>query len=131
MSSLNKEDRITGIGLLSIILFILLICVIIGYIFERYMKFKDGKIFFRIMLFTVMINICILVFLIFSFSKVKFVPGPRGPKGIRGRSGLLGKYDTVVKCKKQSKTLGGEYQDKLKKETIVVQRPVLGFNDKY
>jgi hypothetical protein len=128
---LKKDNRISGIGLLSIILFIILMCVVSGIYIEKYLEGKENKIFFRIMLFTLMLNISILIFLIYSFSKVKFVPGPRGPSGIRGRTGLIGSYDTVEKCKKQSKTLGDEYLDKLKAETIVIQRPVLGFNDKY
>ena len=128
---IKKENRITSIGLLSIILFISLFCILIGFLFERYMKTQEMKQFFRIMLFTLLLNLCILVFLILSFSKTKFSQGPIGPQGIRGRKGLQGKYDTVAKCEKQSKTLGQEYQDKIKGETIVAQKPVLGFNDRY
>lgn len=128
---IRKENRLSGLGLLSILLFITLICVVVNIIFERYMKSTETKIFFRIMLGTILLNILILVFLVFSFSRVQFLEGPQGPKGLRGRNGNRGKYDTVAKCKKQSKTLADEYQEKLKKENIVVQRPVLGFNDKY
>jgi hypothetical protein len=128
---INKENRITGIGLLGILFSVALLCIVGGIIFERYMKSSESKIFFRIMLFTIMLNIIILVFLIFSFNKIKFVPGPSGPQGIRGRRGFNGKYDTVQKCEKQTKTLGDEYLEKRKGETIVIQKPVLGFNDKY
>lgn len=129
--TIKKENRISGLGLLSILLFISFFCILIGFIFERYMKTKETKMFFRIMLFTLLLNLCILFFLIYSFSKTKFTAGPQGPQGIRGRKGLRGKYDTVAKCNKQSKTLGEAYFDKIKGENIIVQKPVLGFNDKY
>ena len=54
---------------------------------------------------TILVNIIILVFLIMSFSKVKFVEGTHGPtgnKGNRGKEGVAGglqicgkKYQTV------------------------------------
>jgi asparagine N-glycosylation enzyme membrane subunit Stt3 len=128
---IKKENRISGIGLLGILLFISIISIVIGIIFEKYMINKEDKIFFRIILFTVLFNIIILFFLIFSFSKIKFIPGPKGSKGLIGRRGMRGKYDTVAKCKKQTKKLGEIYNEKLNQETIIVQRPVLGFNDKY
>lgn len=131
MATIKKENRISGLGLLGILLFISIICATIGFVFEKYMSNTGTIMFFRIMLFAVMLNVCILVFLIFSFSKIKFASGPKGPKGIRGRRGYQGKVDSVAKCNKQSKKLGEAHLEKLKKETIVVQRPVLGFNDKY
>lgn len=129
--TIKKENRVTGIGLLGLLFSIALICIIVGIIFERTIISSENKIFFRIMLLTLMLNIIILLFLIFSFSKIKFIPGPKGPKGIRGRRGFNGKYDTVQKCEKQTKKLGDEYLEKRKGETIVIQKPVLGFTDKY
>jgi hypothetical protein len=131
MATIKKENRITGFGLLTIIICIAIICVLIAFTFEKYMKDKETILFFRVMLFTILINICILIFLVFSFSKIKFTKGPKGPKGIRGRRGIRGKYDSVAKCGKQSKKLGDEYIQKLKKESTIIQRPVIGFNDKY
>jgi hypothetical protein len=131
MATIKKENRISGLGLLGILILIAIICVIIGFVFEKYMTDKGTIMFFRIMLFAVMLNICIMVFLVFSFSNVKFASGPQGPKGIRGRRGYQGPVDSVAKCSKQSKKLGEARLEKLKSENVVVQRPVLGFNDKY
>ena len=39
---------------------------------------------------TIIINIIILIFLIMSFSKVKFKEGPSGPQGNKGSRGLGG-----------------------------------------
>ena len=128
---IKTENRITGIGLLGILLFISLLCVVFAIFLERYIKAKESKLFFRILIITITLNIMILTFLIFSFSKIKTKTGPKGPKGIRGRRGFNGKYDTVQKCGKQEKLLGETYLEGKTKDTIVIQKPVLGFNDKY
>lgn len=128
---IKTENRITGLGLIGILLSISLLCVVVAIFLERYMKSKESKLFFRLLIITVMLNIMVLTFLIFSFSKIKTKIGPRGPRGIRGRRGFNGKYDTVQKCEKQTKLLGNEYMENKKSETIVIQKPVLGFNDKY
>jgi hypothetical protein len=128
---IKNENRVSGIGLLFMLLAICFFCVLGGLFFERYMPKTESLILYRIMMFTIMLNVVILFFLIFSFSKIKFIPGPKGPKGIRGRKGFDGKYDTVQKCAKQYKTLGNEYLEKKRKDNIIIQKPVLGFNDKY
>jgi len=53
---------------------------------------------------TVMINIIILVFLIMSFSKVKFNEGPSGPQGNKGSRGLGGNPGGLNIC-------GNKYQN--------------------
>jgi membrane-bound ClpP family serine protease len=128
---IKRENRISGLGLLGILFSIALLCIVFAIFLERYIKVTDSKLFFRILIITVMMNIMILTFLIFSFSKIKTKTGPRGPTGIRGRRGFNGKYDTVQKCNKQSKLLGDTYIESQTKSNIVIQKPVLGFNDKY
>ena len=51
-----------------------------------------------------MINIIILVFLIMSFSKVKFNGGPSGPQGNKGSRGLGGNPGGLNIC-------GNKYQN--------------------
>ena len=53
---------------------------------------------------TIMINIIILVFLIMSFSKVKFNGGPSGPQGNKGSRGLGGNPGGLNIC-------GNKYQN--------------------
>jgi len=128
---IKTENRITGLGLIGLLLFIALLCVVFAIFLERYMKSKESKLFFRTLIITVTLNVMILTFLIFSFSKIKTKQGPKGPRGIRGRRGFNGKYDTVQKCNKQEKRLGETYLEKKTKENVVIQKPVLGFNEKY
>ena len=50
---------------------------------------------------TIMINIVILIFLIMSFSKVKFSQGPTGPQGNKGERGLSGIPGGINLCGKK------------------------------
>ena len=44
------------------------------------------------------LNVIIFVFLVMSFSKVKFAVGPKGPRGIKGLSGYIGKDGNLSGC---------------------------------
>jgi len=123
---IQKENRLSSLALLGITGGIIMLFLAIAIIFERYMKSSESKIFYRLVLFTFLIEISLMLFLIFSFSRIKFIPGPQGPKGIRGRPGLQGKYDSVEKCIKQTKNLGKTYLEKKEANTIIIQKPVLG-----
>jgi hypothetical protein len=48
--------------------------------------------------FAIVINIIILLFLIMSFSKVKFQEGSRGPRGNKGDKGFTGKDGSLQNC---------------------------------
>ena len=94
--------------------------------FERYLLTnKNEKTVGRIILFCILVNILILVFLILTFSKIQFTPGPRGPRGIRGRRGHQGRMDGLNQCVKQSKTLGEMKYENDKQKQIKIQKPSL------
>lgn len=69
----------------------------------------------RMFFIALIINVIILIFLVMSFSKVKFssgIEGPQGNKGARGREGLPGglnvcsqKYQTVGEKKAFEKSI--------------------------
>ena len=69
----------------------------------------------RLFAISIMINIIILIFLIMSFSKIKFQMGPTGPMGNKGRKGDIGapgglqicgnNYQTVEEKKAFEKSL--------------------------
>jgi len=54
---------------------------------------------------TLIINIIILVFLIMSFSKVKFVQGSNGPTGNKGERGKEGESGGLEVCGKKYQTI--------------------------
>ena len=55
--------------------------------------------------FALIINIIILVFLIMSFSKVKFAEGPQGPQGNKGDKGYDGDDGGLNVCDKKYQTV--------------------------
>ena len=55
--------------------------------------------------FTILINIIILLFLIMSFSKVKFQQGSQGPQGNKGERGYQGNNGGLQVCGKKYQTV--------------------------
>lgn len=98
---MDNSSGITGITLIIYIISILLIFVVIGIVYERYFTMyidPDRRTLTRILIFGFMFNFAVLFFLIMSFNKVKFAPGPPGPPGIRGRKGHSGTSDGISGC---------------------------------
>ncbi len=54
--------------------------------------------------FAILINIIILVFILMSFSKVKFTQGPHGPQGNKGSRGGSGKNGGLNLCNSKYQT---------------------------
>lgn len=117
--------RFTNTGLIGLVMIIILASLVVMMAFERYFYAIENKILIRIMLLALALNLCILVFIIFSFSKVRFDPGPQGPKGTRGRLGPNGKSSNVEGCEKQTKSLGRSKYESDRKSVIVTQSPIL------
>lgn len=118
-----------GFAIIGILLAITLICIVTMMFFERYfLTKKNEKVVGRIILLCILINILILVFLVLTFSKIQFTPGPLGPKGIRGRNGHQGKMQGLNQCEKQGKTLGEMKYETEKGNQIKIQTPSLEVN---
>jgi len=54
---------------------------------------------------SIIINVIILVFIIMSFSKIKFQRGPQGPMGNKGNKGYTGKAGGLQICSKVYETV--------------------------
>lgn len=67
----------------------------------------------RIFAISITLNIIILIFIIMSFSKIKFVVGPHGPQGNKGGRGLEGTPGGLIVCKPNART--AQEQKALKK----------------
>lgn len=52
----------------------------------------------------ILINIIILLFILMSFSKIKFVPGKQGPRGNKGSRGSYGNDGGINICNKKYQT---------------------------
>ena len=122
----QNTQRVSSPALIGVILVVAVIGLSIMMVFERYLApLLANKILLRLILLGVLINLCILVFLIYSFSRVSFIPGPRGPSGIRGLPGPSGRNAEINKCSKQTKTITKERNDRIRAKTIVVQKPAI------
>lgn len=58
----------------------------------------------RMFALAILINIIILIFILMSFSKVKFAQGGQGPQGNRGLRGNTGKNGGINLCTKKYQT---------------------------
>jgi hypothetical protein len=126
LGSSNNKNKVSGSALIGVILVVAVIGLVIMMVFERYFTpYMSNKVLLRVVLLGILINICIMVFLIYSFSRVNFAMGPRGPSGVRGLSGLLGGNAEINKCSKQTKTITKERNDRIRAKTIVVQKPAI------
>lgn len=122
----EKQQKVSSSTLLGVILVVAVIGLVVMMVFERYFTpFMANKVLLRIVLLGILINICVMVFLIYSFSRVSFVVGPRGPSGIRGLPGPLGTNSEINKCSKQTKTITKERNDRIRARTIVIQKPAI------
>tara|TARA_B100000902_G_C27316437_1_gene921652 strand:+ start:201 stop:566 length:366 start_codon:yes stop_codon:yes gene_type:complete len=98
--------KISGIGLIGIMLFTAIIFMVMMMFFERYFSNNSNKQLMRIMIFSLLLNIIILVFLIFSYSKIIFNPGIQGPSGLKGRVGPQGRDSDIAECSPKLEKLG-------------------------
>jgi hypothetical protein len=122
----ENQQKVSSPKLIGVILIIAVIGLVVMMVFERYFTpFMANKILLRIVLLGILINICVMVFLIYSFSRVSFAVGPRGPTGVRGLSGPLGQNAEINKCSKQTKTITKERNDRVRAKTLVIQKPVI------
>lgn len=126
---MNNSSGITGLTLIIYIISILLIFVVIGTVYERYfaMYIDSGKrTLTRILIFGFTFNFAVLFFLIMSFNKVKFEPGPKGPIGIRGRRGRNGTSDAISGCVPPIKKLNKLRNEQRRAEqSMIFEKPVL------
>jgi hypothetical protein len=92
---------------------------------EYFIISSKYKLFYHLTAVAVLINIFILVFLVYTFEPVIIVKGPAGPKGNRGKVGYTGASDTCGMCSIQTTSLGYHRNEKAKRETIIIENPIL------
>lgn len=71
--------------------------IVINFIDSIYMDNPYRRII-QLFCLCITLNIIILVFLIMSFSKVKYSVGPKGPSGIKGSYGYIGQDGNLENC---------------------------------
>lgn len=111
--------------ILSLFTFITLILVLFYY--ARKLIGKSGNLYIisNLLLLSLAINFISIFVLIMTYNKVKYTPGIRGPKGLRGDNGNRGTDKEVEQCSKQGRNLGEEYIKQTKDALIRIQKPVM------
>ena len=110
-------------------LFILLLLVMGLKTVDNFFKGDKNRNFYRMIAIAVGINLMILTFLIITFKKVQFAPGPQGPQGNRGDKGFKGNTNNYNICSKQVVTAGDKKFKILKHQNAVAKVPTLDLED--
>lgn len=110
-------------------LFILLLLVMGLKMVDNFFKGDKNRNFYRMIAIAVGINLMILTFLIITFKKIQFAPGPTGPRGNRGDKGYRGNTNNYNICSKQVVTAGDKKFKILKQNNAVARVPTLDLED--
>jgi len=110
-------------------LFILLLLVMGLKTVDNFFKGDKNRNFYRMIAIAVGINLMILTFLIITFKKIQFAPGPTGPRGNRGDKGFRGDTNNYNICSKQIVTAGDKKFKILKHQNAVAKVPSLDLED--
>ena len=110
--------------LLTVLLFGLILSKKIKYYFSG----TPYSVILQIFIYGIIINICILGYLLIVFKNIKPLPGPRGPMGEIGPVGFQGKSGECNECDEDGKKFNiGSNQNKSNKK-IVITTPILSYN---
>jgi hypothetical protein len=119
---MNTKNKL--IIIILIIFIIATIAVLQG--INYFVSDRIYKQFFNLISIAILINIFIFIFLVYTFEEVKMSQGPPGPKGNRGKQGYSGSADTCGMCGKQNVSLRYQKNETAKRETVIIENPLLG-----
>ena len=77
---------------------------------------------------SILFNIIILIFIIMSFSKIKFQRGLQGPIGNKGKKGNIGRPGTLQVCNKTYETIREKKLFEKKLHYLDVKLPYINYN---
>jgi hypothetical protein len=127
---MENSSGITGLTLIVYIIVIIMAFLLVAIGFERYFAPSVGnRNLVRIIIFGFMFNFAILFFLVMSFNKIKFEPGPPGPQGIRGRNGRDGTSGAMDGCKPiPKKLIKLRNEQRRQNQALAFEKPILATN---
>jgi membrane-bound ClpP family serine protease len=103
MAASTLQDLFTPIFV--VIALIIFIAGVVGMQFlDRLFAGSKNLQAIRIFALTITLNIIILLFIIMSFSKIKFMVGMQGPQGNKGERGMEGAPGGLSVCKPIART---------------------------
>lgn len=109
------------------------LCILIGgvvgiQVLDRLFAGSKNLTIIHIFGFTILINIVILLFLIMSFSKVKFAQGYQGPQGNKGYQGYAGSNGGLQVCGKKYETVEEKKTFQKKITYLDLKPPLIKFD---
>lgn len=67
----------------------------------------------------IVLNLMVMIFILYSYSKIRARPGLPGPQGYKGMTGKPGKISTCAICEKDVPIMEQKY------DTVILQEPIL------
>jgi hypothetical protein len=111
------------------ITFVLLIALLVAKPVLNYFKGRPFSYILNIYLIGILLNICVIGYLLLIFKNVSPRDGPEGPKGTSGKKGFIGNSDVCGGgCDEKVETLGSNIIKERKNKEVFIKTPTLPSN---
>ena len=101
---------------IGFVLSVLLFGLIIAKKTKNYFSNTINSVILQMYVYGIMVNICILGYILIVFRNIEPKQGPKGPHGELGPQGFQGEAGECKKCDTSTSNIGFK-QNKIKKET--------------
>ncbi len=114
---------------IGFLLSVLLLGLIISKKTKDYYSNNTNSVIIQMYIYGMIINICILGYILIIFKNIEPLPGPQGPMGDTGPQGFEGDPSECKKCEENSNnTIGFEQNNKKINSEIFVETPRISSN---
>lgn len=113
---------------IGFLLTVLLLGLIIAKKTKQYFSNNINSVILQMYVYGIMINICILGYILIVFKNTETLPGQRGPMGDTGPQGFEGEPGECKKCDKSNSNIGFKQNKKRKNKEIFIETPTVSPN---
>lgn len=113
---------------IGFLLSVLLLGLIIAKKTKHYFSNNINSVILQMYVYGIMINICILGYILIVFKNIETLPGPRGPRGDTGPQGFEGESGECKKCDKSNNNIGFKQNKERKNKEIFIETPIVSSN---
>tara|TARA_B110000003_G_C16483893_1_gene470803 strand:+ start:427 stop:801 length:375 start_codon:yes stop_codon:yes gene_type:complete len=110
---------------IGFVLSVLLLGLIIAKKTKNYFSNTVNSVIIQMYIYGIMVNICILGYILIVFRNIELKQGPKGPNGELGPQGFEGDPGECKKCDESNSTIGFKQNNKRKAEEIFIETPIL------
>ena len=109
--------------------FVLLIGLLIAKSVLNYFRSRPFSYILNIYVIGMLLNMCVIGYLLIIFKNVSPRDGPTGPKGTSGKKGFIGKSDVCGGgCDEKIETLGSNLIKERQNKAVFIKTPTLPSN---